>query len=149
MALTWNEIRKRSIEFSKEWENESREEAEAKSFWDGFFDVFRVPRRKVATFEEPVKNLKGNQGFIDLFWKGVLLVEHKSKGKSLDKASSQAFDYIQQLDNEITPKYVLISDFENFRFYDLESTKEKFVEFKLRELHKILNILVLLQDLKK
>jgi hypothetical protein len=29
MALTWNEIRKRSIEFSKEWENESREEAYA------------------------------------------------------------------------------------------------------------------------
>jgi len=37
MPLSWNEIKSRAIEFSKEWENESSEDAEAKSFWDGFF----------------------------------------------------------------------------------------------------------------
>jgi len=47
--------------------------------------VHRISRRRVATFEEPVKKLGNKQGFIDLFWKGTLLVEHKSKGKDLNK----------------------------------------------------------------
>ena len=38
--ISWNEIKQRALEFSKEWENETREDAEAKSFWDGFFGVF-------------------------------------------------------------------------------------------------------------
>src|SRR5690348_11182160 len=100
MPISWNEIKHRSIQFSKEWEGESREDAEAKSFWDGFFNVFGVRRRLVAAFEEPVRNLKENVGFIDLIWKGVLLVEHKSLGKDLGKAYSQAIDYIPRLKPE-------------------------------------------------
>jgi len=34
MPLSWNEIKARAIAFSKEWEHESSEDAEAKSFWD-------------------------------------------------------------------------------------------------------------------
>ena len=86
MPLSWNEIRTNAINFSREWATETREEAEAKSFWDHFFQVFGIKRRTVASFEEPVKKLSGNWGFIDLFWKGTLLVEHKAGGKSLDKA---------------------------------------------------------------
>ena len=51
MPLSWNEIRSRAIKFSKEWEHTSSEDAEAKSFLDGFFDVFGISRRRVATFE--------------------------------------------------------------------------------------------------
>lgn len=36
MALSWNEIKTRAAAFSKEWQDESREDAEAKSFWDAF-----------------------------------------------------------------------------------------------------------------
>jgi hypothetical protein len=54
-----------------------------------FFYVFGISRKRVASFEEPVKKLGNKQGFIDLFWKGVLLVEHKSGGRSLDKAYTQ------------------------------------------------------------
>ena len=57
----------------------NREEAEAKSFWDEFFSVFGLRRRTVASFEEPVKKLSGDYGYIDLFWPGVLIVEHKFK----------------------------------------------------------------------
>lgn len=86
MSLSWNEIKDRALAFQREWADASSEDAEAKSFWDGFFNVFGVTRRRVATFEEPIRRLDGNYGFIDLFWKGVLLVEHKSRGKDLDKA---------------------------------------------------------------
>ena len=80
MPLSWNEIKSRAIQFSKEWEGETRERAEKDSFWNDFFKVFGISRRRVASFEKAVKKLNNKQGFIDLFWKGTLLVEHKSKG---------------------------------------------------------------------
>ncbi len=86
MALSWNEIKERATQFSKEWETESSEDAEAKSFWDDFFTIFGVSRRRVASFEKKVKKIDDKDGFIDLLWKGVILVEHKSRGKDLDRA---------------------------------------------------------------
>ena len=132
MPLSWNEIKHRAIEFSKEWEDATNERSEAQSFWRDFFYIFGISSRRVATFEEPVKKLGEKQGFIDLFWKGTLLIEHKSKGKNLDKAYTQALDYFPGIKEEELPKYVLVSDFENFRLYDLDEINH--VEFKLNEL---------------
>ncbi|MEI7902580.1 MAG: DNA methyltransferase, partial [bacterium] len=124
MQLGWNEIKQRAVLFSREWAGETREDAEAKSFWDAFFNVFGLPRRSVATFEEPVRKLGGQYGFIDLFWKGRLLVEHKSHGKSLDRAESQAFEYLQSLAREgrhdEIPRYVIVTDFDRLALFDLE-----------------------------
>ena len=138
MAISWNEIKHRAMEFSREWAEESREQAEAKSFWDGFFHVFGIPRRRVASFEEPVKKLDDNYGFIDLFWKGTLLVEHKSRGKDLDKAYSQAMDYFAGLKDYELPKYVLVSDFGRLRLYNLDDNKQH--EFELGKLHEHVNL---------
>lgn len=131
MPLSWNEIKSRAIAFSKEWEHESSEDAEAKSFWDGFFDVFGISRRRVATFETPVKKADAKQGFIDLLWKGVILVEHKSRGKDLDKAAQQAKDYFPGLKEHELPQYILVSDFQRFRLYDLDTGAQS--EFELRD----------------
>ncbi len=120
MPLSWNEIRNRALEFSKRWENETSEDAEAKPFWIEFLNIYGIDRKRVASFEEPVKKLGDQQGYIDLFWKGVLLVEHKSRGKNLDKAYTQALDYFPGIKERDLPKYVLVSDFERFRLYDLE-----------------------------
>jgi type I restriction-modification system DNA methylase subunit len=121
MPLSWNEIKSRAIAFSQEWEHETSEDAEAKSFWDGFFHVFGISRRRVATFEQSVKKADNKQGFIDLLWKGVILVEHKSRGKSLDKAMQQAKDYFPGLKEHELPKYILVSDFQKFKLYDLDT----------------------------
>lgn len=134
MPLSWNEIRTRAVAFSKEWEGESSEDAEAKSFWDAFFNVFGITRRRTASFETPVKKSDGKGGFIDLLWKGVLLVEHKSLGKDLDRAFTQATDYFSGLKERDLPRYVLVSDFGRFRLYDLDEGHEH--EFTLKELHK-------------
>src|SRR5665213_1929476 len=131
--ITLNEIRKRSIAFAHEWEREYSEDAEAKSFWDGFFNVFGVSRRRVATFEYPVKKLDGGQGYIDVIWKGVMLAEHKTRGKSLDKAYVQAKDYFPGLKDQELPRYIIVSDFEKIRLYDLETNKHE--EFLLKDLH--------------
>ena len=87
MPLSWNEIKHRAIAFSKEWQDETREDAEAKSFWDDFFHVFGVRRRTVASFEEPVKKLSGDWGYIDLFWPGKLLAEHKRRRQAPRQSS--------------------------------------------------------------
>ena len=54
----------------------------AKSFSDAFFNVFGVPCKRVATFEQRVKKLDGRSGYIDLLWKGILLIEQKSRGRT-------------------------------------------------------------------
>jgi hypothetical protein len=132
MPLTQQEIKSRAYAFVKEWETTSRERAEAQTFWNDFFNIFGLSRRRVASFEEPVKKLGDARGSIDLFWKGTLLVEHKSKGKDLDKAYAQALDYFPGISEQDLPQYVLVSDFTDFHLYNLDSNEE--VDFTLNEL---------------
>ncbi len=131
MPLSWNEIKDRSIAFSQEWKDETSERAEAQTFWNNFFSVFGISRRRVASFEQPVKKLDHKQGFIDLLWKGVILVEHKSRGKNLDKATQQAKDYFPNLKEIELPRYILVSDFQRFRLYDLDTDTS--TEFELKD----------------
>ena len=121
MPLSWNEIKNRAIAFQKEWEGETSEKAESQSFWNDFFNVFGISRRRVASFEQPIKKADNKQGFIDLLWKGTILVEHKSKGKDLEKATQQAKDYFPNLKEHELPRYILVSDFQRFKLYDLDS----------------------------
>ncbi len=138
MPLSWNEIRSRAFQFSKDWAEESSEHAEAKSFWDGFFNIFGVTRRRIATFETHVKKIDGKDGYIDLLWKGKLLIEHKSRGKDLDSAREQALSYFEGLKERDLPRYVIVSDFAKFRLYDLDEDTQ--TEFSLEELHNNINL---------
>lgn len=132
MPISKEEIKKRAAVFIKEWATETNEDAEAKSFWDDFFLIFDVKRRRLASFEHYVKKLNDKQGFIDLFWPGKLIVEHKSRGKNLDKAYDQVMDYFPGIPDKELPKYILVSDFNKFRLYDIENNNS--VEFELHEL---------------
>lgn len=132
MALSWNEIKDRALNFSKEWADTSNEEADAKPFLVEFFNVFGISSKRVSTFEHRVKKLDEKEGYIDLLWKGTILIEMKSRGKNLDKAYQQAKDYLHGLKQHELPKYILVSDFETFKLHDLE--EEKTIEFKLNDL---------------
>lgn len=150
MPISWNEIRQNAIRFSREWSGAKSESAEKQTFWNDFFRVFGVHRRTVAAFEKPVKRISGEYGYIDLFWPGMLLVEHKSRGKDLGQAESQAFRYIGDLVREgredEVPRYVIVSDFARIALYDLEpepsgglpsaeARPPAVVEFPLSQLH--------------
>jgi hypothetical protein len=132
MVLSWNEIKNRALNFSKEWADTTNEAAEAKSFLDAFFYVFGIKRKRLAIYEPRVKKLDNSDGYIDLLWKGTLLVEMKSRGKNLDKAFQQAKDYLANFQDFELPKYILVSDFNTFRLFDLENI-ENVVEFKLKD----------------
>jgi hypothetical protein len=138
MPLSWNEIKVRAIAFSKEWQQDTSERAEAQSFWNAFFHIFGIERRRVAAFEQQVAMARAGhklkQGRIDGFWKGVLLIEHKSAGQSLDRAFAQAVDYFDGLRERDLPRYVLVSDFARLRLCDFETGEE--TEFALKDLHK-------------
>jgi hypothetical protein len=132
MRLSWNEIRTRAARFAEEWNNAHYERGESQTFYNEFFEVFGITRRRVASFEEPVKLLGNQRGFIDLFWKGVLLVEQKSAGRDLIRAKEQALDYFPGLKEHELPRYVLVSDFRTFELCDLEDNTT--VRFALSQL---------------
>ncbi|MFA6288560.1 MAG: DNA methyltransferase [Opitutaceae bacterium] len=152
MSLSWNEVRDRAIRFSRDWSTSTDEERDKQTFWNAFFDVFGVPRRSVATFEHAVANARGSYGFLDLFWPGVLLVEHKSRGASLAKAESQAFSYVLDLvrdgRHDAVPRYIVLCDFARVALYDLEPEDQRdlplfddgrayrLTEFALKDLHR-------------
>lgn len=134
MRLSWNEIRARAARFAEEWRDATYEKGETQSFYNEFFDIFGIRRRRVASFEEPVKLLGGKRGFLDLFWKGTLLVEQKSAGRDLRPAKSQALAYFPGLKDDDLPRYLLLSDFQTFELYDLDEGTER--RFRLADLPK-------------
>jgi len=132
MRLSWNEIRSRAAEFSRQWADASYEKGETQSFYNDFFEIFGVKRRSVARYEEHVQKLDNSSGFIDLFWPGMLLVEQKSAGRDLNPAHKQAGDYFDALPEKDRPRYILVSDFQNFELLDRD--ERKLFRFTLPEL---------------
>lgn len=118
--------------FVKEHIHDSKESAEKQGFWIDFFDIFEIKLKNVSQFEWNVKDIDNKDGFIDLFWKGNLVVEHKSEGKNLDDAFDQAIGYTDCLSSSEKPKYIIVSDFKRIRITNFITKKSK--EFHLEEL---------------
>ncbi len=138
MTLDWNTIKTQATQFAATYAHAKSEKAEAQSFWNDFFKIFGLERNRVAVFENTVAKLNNKTtGFIDLFWPGVLLVEHKSAGHDLALAHEQAQDYFVKLKDGEHPRYLLTCDFQNFWLKDLEEGTE--LRFALNELPKHVN----------
>lgn len=120
-ALTVNQIRRNLSAFSKQWKDASRENADAKLFWARFYECFGIRPESATIYEKAVQKLGGGTGFIDSFIPGKLIVEHKSRGKSLGSAFDQAADYYLALSEAERPRYIITSDFARFRLHDLRS----------------------------
>lgn len=109
MALSWNEIKERAIAFSKKWEDATNEDSEAKPFLIDFFNIFGVSNRRVTSFEHLVEKIDHRDGYIDMLWKGNILIEMKSFGN-------------MPLDGG----YLLFTDSEKIEFIGKEPVAEKF-----------------------
>ncbi len=123
LTLSRDEMHARALAFAKRWKGPQREEAEAKTFLDEFFGVFGRDRHAVdAIHEYRVERPGLGEGRIDLLWPGKLLVEMKSTGRDLSTekgAAYQAFEYLNHLEADERPRWVLVSDFAHFVLYDL------------------------------
>ena len=150
MKIGLPEVRTNAFAFATRWKGVSEERAEAQSFWNELFAVYGMSRQAVATFEEPIKNLKGGTDRIDVFWKGVMMGEHKSAGRDLSKAASQGINYIQSLLREgrgqEIPKFLVVSDFARIVVYDLRENTSSLpiADFKTEDLPKNFKALLFL-----
>ena len=122
MPLSWNEIKDRALRFSREWADEANEHAEAKSFWDDFFNIFGVSRRR--QFRARVKSRRARRsmtccgrGYCD-----------RAQVSATHRAHTQGATLPRPHRAEL-PRYLLVSDFANFRLYDLEG-EEAPAEFR-------------------
>ena len=157
--MSWHEIRRRAGRFSKRWQGRESlgERSDTHTFYNEFFEIFGKDRSSVATYEkrvyikdnedspqgmlwedpEPVSTKdNGNKHpkYTDLLWPGVLLIEHKSPGENLHEAYEQAMGrYAKNLPDDQRPRYIMISDFYNFRLYD-ETGEGLIKSFRLSEL---------------
>ncbi len=138
MPLSWNEIKSRALTFSRTWADAAHEDSQGKPFWIDFFEIFGITDKRVATFEHAVKKLPGlkakTDGFVDLFWPGMLLVEQKSRGKNLDAALTQALSYFPGIAERDLPQIIIVCDFARFSVHRLATGET--IEFELKELHK-------------
>jgi hypothetical protein len=123
MRLSPAELRARAHQFARDWADAHYEKGETQSFWNAFFAIFDVDRRRVAVYERSVDKLTGGRGFIDLFWPGELLVEQKSRGKDLLGARNQALDYTHGLSQQEMPRRILACDFRTWELTDLETSE--------------------------
>ena len=51
MRLDWNDIRARAAKFAVDWQKAHYERGQSQTFYNEFFEVFGVPRKRVASFE--------------------------------------------------------------------------------------------------
>ncbi len=134
MSIQWNEIKSRALLFSQTWADAHNEKSQSTPFWIAFFEIFGITDKRVASFEHNVKKLSGATGFVDLFWPGKLLVEHKSLGKDLTQANHQAMDYLHDIPEHELPDLVVVCDFQQFEVRPLHGGEV--LRFKLKDLHK-------------
>lgn len=121
-TLDKSEIRQRARRFAATWAGAASEHADKQPFWDAFFQVFGVERRQVAIYERIAKRTStGRRGWLDLLVPGEMGVEQKSAGKSLDTAMDQLIDYLPSLPPAEHPWLLIVSDFGNFKWHNLES----------------------------
>ena len=124
--------------FVDKYKSARSEKQLAESFWRDFLiDVINVDDLLSAgvEFQAPVKSATtGNINFIDVFWPRVLLIEHKSAGKSLDKAEEQAREYLVSLEASKRPPVFIVSDFKRIRIVEVFAGTT--IEFPLEDLPK-------------
>lgn len=122
--LTLAEVKTRLSAFARTFKNAENEQREASIFWTRFYECFGIRAEEATIYEQAVKKLDGGRGRIDSFIPGLLIVEHKSKGKSLDAAYEQASEYFLALPAQERPRYIITSDFARMQLFDLAKREQ-------------------------
>ena len=128
-------MQERAKQFKEDFKDASDERSEGQEYWIEFFKIFDIEKRRTKiTFEYAINKIDGNKGFIDCFWPGLLIIEHKSLGKNLDMAYEQLLDYTWSLSASQTPRYAIVSDFQRIKLIDFDEKTN--IDIPLSELDK-------------
>lgn len=141
--LTWTDIETRAVAFQKHWRDCTGDERqEGQTFEKDFMYVFGVDWHD-GFHEHPIISIDGVQNYIDYFIPGKILIEMKSRGKSLDVAFTQAMQYVRALKPEEQPALVVVSDFDTIKVYNT-SKQHHYKPFKVTALKSHVRIFSLL-----
>ena len=146
MPLTGDEIRRRLAEFAASWGGyQGTEQSEAQTFLNELVACYGVERRAEGVrYEERV-----GEGFMDLFWPGVCIVEMKrpSEATRLADHREQMLSYWQRsgTPQSPAPRYVVLCAFHRFEVWEPGAVyTEPRVVFNLPQLPEHLDALLFL-----
>jgi tRNA1(Val) A37 N6-methylase TrmN6 len=147
-VLDMEMVKEKARNFSFEFANKKMEGEFYHDFDDGLLEVFGVSRKNVIgpRYQRSVR-IRGKKkpGRIDFLWPSVLLIENKSRGENLEKAYEQAEKYYNALDEELKPKYIIVTYFENIHLYN-GGCKDAVTKFKLENLESHVEYLGFIAD---
>lgn len=121
--LTLDAIRHRCARFVADWRgSEGYERGEAHDFMRELLGAYGISGRRAASYEKRVTRAStGREGFIDALVPGLVVIEMKGRGKDLDAAEDQALDYVRSLPDPEQLRFVITSNFDEFRVLDIEA----------------------------
>ena len=132
-------IHQRAERFVERWTRKHNvtECRESQTFINEFFGVFDIDRfASKIQFEYDIARNRDYRR-IDVFWPGVILIENKTPGESLDQASKQAKRYFDMLGERHLPKYVLINNFRIFRIHSIDVKNKELTLYKTFHIEKL------------
>ncbi|MGN5995492.1 DNA methyltransferase [Corynebacterium striatum] len=147
--------RSQAEKFAERWKERGQEKSDSQSFWtDLLRSVFHHDNPETtALFEQGTEY----GGWIDAVIPSArTFVEMKSRGKSLDARQNhrgsevtpfeQAYTYVSEVPGHKRPRYIITSNFEVMRVYDLDEPRasENYQEFKVDDLADNLSALMFL-----
>lgn len=132
------EMINKAYNFIKLHKNDTDEKQQAQMWIRDFLEIFNIPAQKINIGFEWRINIDGSQKYADHLLNGLLLIEMKSRNKKLDKAKSQAYRYVMNLEKEDIPKFVILSNFERIQILDLLDPDNSY-DIRVEDLHKHLN----------
>ena len=142
------EQKKNAQAFIKRWENRGNERQDSQSFWlDLLQSVYGIEKpTEYIKFEDAVK--MDTTSFIDGYIeKTRVLIEQKSRTKDLSKAIvqsdgskltpfQQAKKYATEIGFSRYPRWIVVSNFQEFRIYDMEQPNSEPKIVRLEDLDK-------------
>ena len=148
VLINLKEQKKNAQAFIKRWENRGNERQDSQSFWlDLLQSVYGIEEpTEYIKFEDTVKMDKTSfiDGYIE---KTRVLIEQKSRTKDLSKAIvqsdgskltpfQQAKRYATEIGFSRYPRWIVVSNFQEFRIYDMEQPNSEPKIVRLEDLDK-------------
>ena len=131
--LSWLEIDTRAAAFAARWRGCSGDERQfGQTFEKDFMQVFGVDPLE-GLHEYQLRLLDGSIAYVDYLLPGRILIEMKSRGKSLATAYAQAMSYVRALKPEEVPALVMVCDFDQVQVYNLKKD-HPYKPFRVRQL---------------
>lgn len=146
--INLKEQKKNAKAFIERWKNRGNERQDSQSFWlDLLGNVFDIENpTEYITFEDKV--MMDHTSFIDGYIeKTRVLIEQKSRTKDLSKAIiqsdgskltpfQQAKRYASEIGFSKYPRWIVVSNFQEFRIYDMEQPNSEPKVVQLEDLDK-------------